>query len=97
MTPQNKIMYSAKVNLSLNHQEMTPIDEGIDTIQGLQHLRDMEKNRVSQPMRSIDRLISQHIKTPLNEWEEEHKKVKNLFKNLKRPQNVVEFDIPEEE
>lgn len=27
MTPQNKILYSARVNLSLNRQDMTPIDD----------------------------------------------------------------------
>lgn len=27
MTPQDKILYSARVNLSLNHQEMTPLDD----------------------------------------------------------------------
>lgn len=27
MTPQDKILYSARVNLSLNHQEMTPLND----------------------------------------------------------------------
>ena len=26
MTPQNKILYSARVNYSLNHREMTPLN-----------------------------------------------------------------------
>lgn len=48
-------------------------------------------------MRSIDRVISERMKTPVNEWEEERGKVKSLFKNLKKPENMIEFDIPEEE
>jgi len=32
MTPLNKIMYSAKVNLSLNHQQMTPLDDDLDGV-----------------------------------------------------------------
>ena len=48
-------------------------------------------------MRSIDRVISERMKTPLNEWEEDQKKVSSLFKSLKKPENVVEFGIPEEE
>lgn len=47
-------------------------------------------------MRSLDRVISERMKTPLNEWEDDHRRVKSLFKNLKKPENVVEFDIPEE-
>jgi len=27
MTPQNKILYSARINLSLNHQEGTPLND----------------------------------------------------------------------
>eukprot|EP00919_Chromeraceae_sp_WS-2016_P014040 GHVR01033140.1.p1 GENE.GHVR01033140.1~~GHVR01033140.1.p1 ORF type:complete len:106 (+),score=13.99 GHVR01033140.1:1578-1895(+) len=40
MTPQNKIMFSARVNMSLNHQEMTPGgDSEIDGIEGLHYLK----------------------------------------------------------
>lgn len=95
MTPQNKILYSARVNLSLNHQQ-TPLDEEIDGVEGLRALREMESAR-GQPMRSLDRVISERMKTPLNEWEDDHRRVKSLFKNLKKPENVVEFDIPEED
>jgi hypothetical protein len=35
MTPQNKIMYSARLNFSLNHREMTPIGEGEENIDDL--------------------------------------------------------------
>ena len=42
MTPQNKILYSAKINFSLNHQEMnTPLEDDTDGIEGLQRLKDM--------------------------------------------------------
>jgi hypothetical protein len=93
MTPQNKILYSARVNLSLNHQQ-TPLADDIDGVEALRTLREMEASR-GQPMRSLDRVLSERMKTPLNEWEQEHGKVKSLFKNLKKPENVVEFDIPE--
>lgn len=65
MTPQDKILYSARVNLSLNHQEMTPIDDDIDGIAGLRALKEMQNSR-GQPLRSLDRVISEHMKTPLN-------------------------------
>jgi hypothetical protein len=42
-------------------------------------------------MRSIDRVISERMKTPLNEWEEDSTKLKKLFKGLKRPENEIEF------
>lgn len=95
MTPQNKILYSARVNLSLNHQEGTPLNDQIDGVEGIQFLKEIEKKGTG--MRSIDRVISERMKTPLNEWEEDRGKVKSLFKNLKKPENVIEFDIPEEE
>ena len=38
-------------------------------------------------MRSVDRAISERIKTPLNEWEEDSGKLSKLFKNLKKPEN----------
>lgn len=71
MTPTNKILYSARVNFSLNHRDdMTPLndeDSEMDGIKGLQNLKEMEKNK-GQQMRSIDRVISERMKTPLNEW-----------------------------
>lgn len=94
MTPENKILYSARVNLSLNHQAMTPSGDELDGVEGLRALREMERQKV-QPMRSLDRVISERMKTPLNEWEDDHRKVKSLFKNLSKPQNVIQFDIPE--
>jgi hypothetical protein len=41
MTPQNKIMYSARVSYSLNHREMTPVNEDneLDGVEGLNYLR----------------------------------------------------------
>lgn len=48
MTPENKLLLSARVNLSLNHQEMmTPGDEKVkeemDGVQGLNYLKEMDK------------------------------------------------------
>ncbi len=57
MTPQNKILYSARVNLSLNHQQQTPLDDDIDGVEALKTLKAMESSR-GQPMRSLDRAIS---------------------------------------
>ena len=94
MTPQDKILYSARVNLSLNHQQTPSADD--EGLEGLRTLKQMEAAR-GQPMRSLDRAISERMKTPLNEWEQDHGRVKSLFKNLRKPENVVEFDIPEEE
>ena len=88
MTPENKILYSARVNLSLNHQAMTPSADELDGVEGLRALREMERQKV-QPMRSLDRVISERMKTPLNEWEDDHRKVKSFFKNLSKPQNVI--------
>ena len=48
-------MYSARVNLSLNH-DMNPIDGEIGAVESLQHLKEMEKSK--GPERSIDRVIS---------------------------------------
>lgn len=56
MTPHNKILYSAKVSMSLNHQQMTPLDEEFDGVEGLQYLKQMENNKGG--MRAIDRVIS---------------------------------------
>lgn len=66
MTPQNKILYSARVNLSLNHQQ-TPLDDDMDGVEALRALKEMESSK-GQPMRSVDRVISERMKTPLNEW-----------------------------
>jgi hypothetical protein len=66
MTPQNKILYSARVNLSLNHQQ-TPLDDDMDGVEALRALKEMESAK-GQPMRSLDRVISERMKTPLNEW-----------------------------
>jgi hypothetical protein len=55
---------------------------------------------INQPMRSIERVISEkRMKTPLaNEWEEggsvSSSKIKSLFSKLAKPQNEVEFEIP---
>jgi len=47
-------------------------------------LKEIEKNKAN-PTRSIDRVISERMKTPLNEWEEDSGKLKKLFKGLKKP------------
>jgi len=42
MTPLNKILYSARVNLSLNHRETTPLNEesnDVDGVEGLNYLK----------------------------------------------------------
>jgi hypothetical protein len=36
-------------------------------VEGMQYLKEMEKK--GNGMRSIDRVISERMKTPLNEWE----------------------------
>jgi hypothetical protein len=41
VTPQHKILYSAQVNLSLNHQQ----DIDPDAVDKLQHLRQLEKQK----------------------------------------------------
>jgi hypothetical protein len=49
MTPSNKIMLSAKINFSLNHQDniMTPVaqeeNNEIDGVNGLNYLKEIEK------------------------------------------------------
>ena len=97
MTPTNKIMYSARVNFSLNHQEMTPANESeVDGIDALKYLKDIQKNKGNQ-MRSIDRVISERMKTPLNQWEEDSGKVRKLFKSMPKPENQIELEIPEED
>ena len=48
-------------------------------------------------MRSVDRAISERMKTPLNEWEEDSRKVNKLFKSLPKPENEIELEIPEED
>ena len=63
MTPQNKILYSARVNLSLNHQQ-TPLDDDMDGVEALRALKEMESR--GKPMRSVERVISERMKTPLN-------------------------------
>ena len=40
-------------------------------------------------MRSVDRVISERMKTPLNQWEEDTGKLKSLFKGLKKPENII--------
>ena len=72
MTPENKIMLAAKINYSLNHREiMTPIgeheDEGdlMDGVSGLNYLKEIEKKqRDPNRLRSVDRIISERVKTP---------------------------------
>ena len=48
-------------------------------------------------MRSIDRVISERMKTPLNQWEEDSGKVRKLFKSMPKPENQIELEIPEED
>ncbi len=83
ITPHDKILYSARVNLSLNHNT-TPLHDQPDGLEALRALKEMEGAR-PQAGRSIDRVISERMKTPLNEWEDDHRKVKSLFKNLRKP------------
>jgi hypothetical protein len=37
MTPHNKLLFSAKVNMSLNHQDMA--DDDIDGVEALNYLK----------------------------------------------------------
>lgn len=37
MTPQNKIMFQARINMSLNHQDLA--DENLDGVQALNYLK----------------------------------------------------------
>jgi hypothetical protein len=39
MTPQNKILYSARINLSLNHQQQTPLADDLDGVEALKTLK----------------------------------------------------------
>lgn len=55
MTPENKIMLSARVNLSLNHSE---IKEEVDGVEGLNYLREMDKMEKDPSRKSINRLMS---------------------------------------
>ena len=49
-------------------------------------------------MRSVERIISERVKTPVtNEWEHDKNKIKNLFMGLSKPQNMIQFEIPEED
>ena len=48
------------------------------------------KERDPKRLRSVDRIISERVKTPsANEWEHEQDKVKNLLKGLSRPENTI--------
>lgn len=98
MTPENKVMLAAKINFSLNHRDMnTPIAEEneeqdpLDGVEGLNYLKEMQrKERDPKRLRSVDRIISERVKTPsANEWEHEQDKVKNLLKGLSRPENTI--------
>lgn len=41
--------------------------------------------------------ISERIRTPLNEWEKEDQgKLMRLLKRLPKPENEIQFEIPEE-
>ena len=57
----------------------------MDGIEGLERLKEIEKSKGGQ-MRSIDRVISERMKTP-SQGEEMRPKLKSLFKGLKNPQN----------
>ena len=41
MTPQNKVLFSARVNMSLNHQDMA--DDDLDGIEALNYLKKIEE------------------------------------------------------
>lgn len=44
MTPDNKVLFAAKVNYSLNHQDMhTPMSSDLDGVEGLNYLKQMEQ------------------------------------------------------
>ena len=72
-------------------------DDDIDGVEALNYLKKIEyekKLNINQPMRSIDRVISERMsermKTPVaSEWEggDGTVKIKSLFKNLSKPQN----------
>lgn len=43
-------------------------------------------------MRSVERLISERVKTPMSQdWQQDQNRVKGLFKNLRKPENVLQF------
>ena len=70
---------------------MTPLNEEsneIDGVEGLNYLKQIE-NKKGHQMRSIERVISERMKTPLNQWEEDTGKLKSLFKGLKKPENII--------
>ena len=72
MTPENKILLSARVNLSLNYKDIADRDEEDDhALERLRELKALELQEASHN-RSFEpnfKPLSERIKTPLNEWE----------------------------
>ena len=69
MTPESKIMMSAKLNLSLNYKDIADQgDEDDDALEKLRFIRAQEQQANKKVSQSIVRPISDRIKTPLNDW-----------------------------
>lgn len=97
MTPQNKILLSARINYSLNHRDMmTPVGEereedDVDGVEGLNYLKEMErKQKDASKLRSVDRILSERVTTPISQdVRQDQNRVKSLFKNLRKPENEI--------
>lgn len=102
MTPQNRLLFEARVNYSLN--SVGPGERGEDDMDGVEGLM-MLKNfkREESELRATHRegltpSLASRINTPVSGWDTNNSsKLKGLFKSMARPENVVEFEIPEEE
>ena len=59
----------------------------------MNYLKEIDrKEKDPNKIRSVDRLLSERVKTPSkNEWEREGGQIKSLFKGLKKPENLIEF------